>query len=341
MKNFIFFRTDRLGDFIIITNIIKAIKVKYPKSKITVVASQYNYHFVKKFKIVDRVILFNKDYNLIKKIDIFKKINDRNYDVSFSIDGKSFSNLCTFFLNSKLKLGLIYKSSILGIPFYKPNLLFKIIFNYFETFTSKKYLLQIEHLPTKLINLANKLSFKIKKKDKYYFVPSIKNSDFKKKFGKYIKNKFILIHLDEKWNDIKDIEAELFKNIIRFQKLTKMNLIITSKNNQNIYFKKFRDFLDRKDLSKITLLNNLNLNAMERFINYSAFSISCHSGFLVQIAGCNRTKIIDIVNKEDYLWYSCWKPLNTKHKFVFKSNYEQKFKVEKIFNNIVKISKNF
>ena len=341
MKNFIFFRTDRLGDFIIITNIIKTLKDKYPKSKITVVASQFNYHFIKKFKIVDRVILFNKGYSFKKKIYIFKKIKDRNYDVSFSVDGKSFSNLCTFFLNSKLKLGLIYKTSVLGITFYKPNLLFKVIFNYFETFTSKKNLLQIEHLPTKLINLANKLSFKIKNKDKYHFAPTIKETDFKKKFGKYIKNKFILIHLDEKWNDIKDIETELFKNIVKFQKLIKMNLILTAKNNKDIYFKKFRYFLNKKNFKKITLLNNLNLNAMERFINHSVFSISCHSGFLVQIAGCNRTKIIDIINKKDYLWYSCWKPLNTKHRFVFKSNYQQKFKVEKIFNNIVKISKNF
>jgi ADP-heptose:LPS heptosyltransferase len=35
MKKFIFFRNDRLGDFIIITNIIRAIKIKYPSSKIT------------------------------------------------------------------------------------------------------------------------------------------------------------------------------------------------------------------------------------------------------------------------------------------------------------------
>ena len=67
MKNFIFFRTDRLGDFLIITNIIKALKEKYPKSKITVVASQLNYLFIKKYKIIDRVILYNKNYNFLKK----------------------------------------------------------------------------------------------------------------------------------------------------------------------------------------------------------------------------------------------------------------------------------
>ena len=341
MKNIIFFRTDRLGDFLIITNIIKALKDKYPKSKITVVASQMNYHFIKKFKIIDRVILFNKNYSFLKKIDIFKIINDRHYDVSFSIDGKSFSNLCTFFLNSKIKLGLIYKSNIFGIPLYKPNLLFKIIFNYYETFTSKKNLLKIEHLPTKLINLANKLSFKIKNKDKYYFIPTIKEKEFKKRFSKNITKKFVLIHLDEKWNDIKNIEAELFENLFKFQRSIKMNLIITAKDNRYMYFKKLKYSLNRRKNSKIILLNNINLDILERLINYSAYSISCHSGFLVQIAGCNKTKIIDIINKKDLMWYSCWKPLNTKHKFVFKSNYEQKFNIKRIFNNIVKISKNF
>ena len=341
MKNFIFFRTDRLGDFLIITNIIKTIKDKYPKSKITVVASQLNYQFIKKYKIIDRVILFNKNYNFLKKIDLFKKINDRNYDVSFSIDGKSFSNLCTFFLTSKKKFGLIYRSKILGIPFDKPNFLFKSIFDYYETFTSKEYLLKIEHLPTKLINLANKLSLKIKSKDKYYFSPSIKETYFKKKLNINIKKKFVLIHLDEKWNDIKGIEVELFKNLIKFQKSINMNIIITAKNNQNVYFKKIKYFLNRKKYNKIILLDNLNLNVMERLINYSVYSISCHSGFLVQIAGCNKTKLIDIINKKDLIWYSCWKPLNTKHKFVLKSNYQKKFNIEKIFKNIVKISKKF
>ena len=341
MKNFIFFRADRLGDFLIITSIIKALKDKYTKSKITVVASKINYNFIKKYKIVDRVILFNKNYSLLKKINILKTINDRSYDASFSIDGKSFSNLCTFFLNSKFKLGLIYRSRILGIPFYKPNFLFNFIFDYYETFTSKEYLHKIEHIPTKLTNLANKLTINIKSTDKYYFVPSIKEKDFKKKFGKNIKKKFVLIHLDEKWNDIKDIETDLFRHLIKFQKAIKMNLIITAKNNHFIYFKRLRNFLNKNKYNKIALLNNLDLNLMERLINHSVYSISCHSGFLVQIAGCNKTKIIDIINKKDLMWYSCWKPLNTKHKFVFKSNYRQKFNIKGIFNNIVKISKNF
>ena len=339
MKNFILFRTDRLGDFLIITNIIKALKKKYPKSKITVVASQLNYHFIKKYKIIDRVILYNKNYNFLKKIQIFKIINDRNYDASFSVDGKSFSNLCTFFLKSKLKLGLIYKYKIFGIPFYKPNLLFKIIFKYYETFTSKEYLNKIEHLPTKLINLSNKLYLKIKASDKYYYKPLINNKNFKKKFKKIIKNKFILIHLDEKWSDINGIKENLYEELVFFQKKIKCKIIITSFKNTFDYFINFKKKLKMKKNKNIILFENKGLEIMERMINYSKFSLSCHSGYLVQVCGANKSKIIDIINKEDFIWYSCWLPKNTFHKFVFKSNERKKFEIKKILFDVFKIIK--
>ena len=340
MKNFIFFRTDRLGDFLIITNIIKALKDKYPKSKITVVASQLNYRFIKEFKIIDRVILFNKNYNFIKKIQIFKTINDRNYDASFSVDGKSFSNLCSFFLKSKLKLGLIYKYKIFGVPFYKPNLFFKIIFKYYETFTSKENLDKIEHLPSKLINLANKLSLKIKVKDRYFYKPSINKKNFKKKLGKLVKKKFILIHLDEKWLDIDDIKENLYEELIVLQKKIKKKIVVTSFNNSFDYFTNLKKKIKKGKNKNIILCENQNLEIMERMINYSQFAVSCHSGYLVQVCGSNKSKIIDIINKKDLIWYSCWLPKNTFHKFVFKSTQKGTLKLKKILFDVFKIIKN-
>ena len=339
MKKFIFFRTDRLGDYILITNIICALKKKYPTSKIIVIASQYNYNFIKQNKLINKVILFNKNFNLIKKVKIFKEIIKDKYHVSFSIDGKSFSNLCSYFLNSDIKLGLLYKSYIFGIPFYKPNLLCRLTFNKYEIFTSKKFLKKPEHLPSKLINLGNSLGLNINYKDKYFFIPRPKN--FKKIISENFHKKYVLIHLDEKWIDIKGIDTDFYINLLRFQKLIRYNIVITSFNNYHNYFKNLKKLLKKNSINKIKLVENSNLNVMERLINYSIYSISCHSGFLVQIAGCNKTKIIDIINKKDLIWYSCWKPLNTKHKFVFKSNYEQKFNIQKILNNIVKISKKF
>ena len=76
-------------------------------------------------------------------------------------------------------------------------------------------------------------------------------------------------------------------------------------------------------------------------IAMSSYSISCHSGFLVQISGFNKTYIVDIINKRDLMWYSCWKPLNTKHKFVYKSNFNKKIELKSIFKQIINASERF
>ena len=138
MKRFIFFRNDRLGDFIIITNLLKSIKKKYPNSKITLVSSFYNHKFIKKYKIIDKVILYNKDLNFVKKIRIFKQIIKDKYYASFFIDGKSFSNFCSIFIKAKYKLGLFYRYKFFLLSLLKPNYLYTFFFDKYETFTSKK-----------------------------------------------------------------------------------------------------------------------------------------------------------------------------------------------------------
>ena len=340
MKKFLFFRTDRLGDFLIITNIIKKIKETYKNSHITVVGSPLNKTLLKNYKIIDEIIIFNKNENFFKKIKIINLLLKSNYYAIFALDGKSISSLITLVANSKYKLGISYKFNIFFDIFRsKPNLFINFfIFTYYEYFTSKKNLKKIEHLPSLIIKLANRLNFRLNSKQLYYFPVSKKHKiNFEKIYKKKIKSRYILIHLDEKWNDILDIQNNLYKSISSFQKKIKMKVIITSNNNFFEYYKKFKQ---QASLNKnIYILESLNLMIFERFIAYSQYSISCHSGFLVQVSGCNQTKIIDIINKKDYLWYSCWKPLNTKHKFVYKSNFNKRIKLKYIFKQILNASK--
>ena len=75
-----------------------------------------------------------------------------------------FSFVCNLFIKSKKKLALFYKYKIFGITFFKPNILNTFFCDHFETFTSKKNLTRIEHLPSKFINLGNRLDLKIKQK---------------------------------------------------------------------------------------------------------------------------------------------------------------------------------
>ena len=340
MKKFIFFRNDRLGDFLIITNLIKAVKIKYPKSHITIISSKFNNRFIKKYKIIDNVILYDKDFSIFKKIKIFKKIISKTYDASFALDGKSFSFMCNLFIRSKKKVALFYKYKIYGIPFLKPNFLHTFFYHHYETFTSKKYLTRIEHLPSKFINLGNHLNLKIKEKDKYYFLPSSNINKIKNKIKKIVKGKYILIHLDEKWIDIKNINEEFYVNLISFQKKINKKILLTSFNNKFDYFINLKRKLKKNKNNNIILFENSSLDVMERMIYYSSFAISCHSGFLVQISGANSSKIIDIINEKDFIWYSCWVPKNTFHKFIFKSSYKEDFEIEKILLDVSKSIKN-
>ena len=336
MKKFIFFRNDRLGDFLILTNILKSIKEKYTNSHITVVCSPLNYNLVKKYKIIDQVYVYNKKDSFFKTISLLRKIINYKYYASFAVDGKSFSNLCNFLIKAKYKLGLVYNYKIFNLWFSKPNFLYKyFIFDKYENFTSKKDLKKIEHLPTKLINLANYFKLNLKPKKNYYFDTTIKDKKtFKKFYTKFIKKKYILLHFDDKWTDINSINDKLFSSLLKLQKKIKKKIIITTFKNKNEYFLNLKKKLLKDKYNKnILLIEDSNLPFFERLINHSICSISCHSGFLVQIAGANSSNLIDIIHKKDYNWYGSWKPKNTKHKFIFKSNKAQN-SIDKIFMNI-------
>ena len=47
--NFLIFRTDRVGDFLLSLFLIKNIKKAYPNSIITIVASVKNHNYIKTF----------------------------------------------------------------------------------------------------------------------------------------------------------------------------------------------------------------------------------------------------------------------------------------------------
>ena len=145
----------------------------------------------------------------------------------------------------------------------------------------------------------------------------------------FIKKKYILLHFDEKWTDINSINDKLFFNLSKLQKKIKKRIVITTFKNKNKYFLNLKKKILKSKFNKdILLVENSNLSFFERLINHSICSISCHSGFLVQIAGSNSCNLIDIIHKNDYKWNSSWKPKNTKHKFIFKSN------INDIFNDI-------
>jgi ADP-heptose:LPS heptosyltransferase len=356
-KNIIIFRTDQLGDFIIISNIIYHIKKKYPNSIITLVCSKFNYKIIKNYNFINNVIIYDKLYPIKKKIKILKKICQNKYFISL-LDGQKFSYFANCLIKSQHKLCIITKYITkffnCKIVLQKPSFFYTLLFITRSVFVySRKSKIFDKTLIDKYLELFSIFNLRIINRYKYFFPQK------KKIYNKYhdiIKklnfNKFIVINFDEKWNDILDIENQLLHQIIKFQKENNLNVLITSFKNNHFYFNNFKKkfkFVHHKIkfIKNILKLNNniyiledLNIFLLEKFLSKSLFSISCHSGFITQSAGFNNSKIIDIINYDDYFWYKTWIPKKIFHRFVFKSINNKKISLNIIFKNLNKIIKN-
>ena len=103
MKKFIFFRNDRLGDFIILTNIIRSIKKKYKNSHITILCSPLNYNLIKKYEIIDKIYIYSsfdeKKYELIE--------NDSNF--IFNYETEDYISILSINSNLDLDFSISYK----------------------------------------------------------------------------------------------------------------------------------------------------------------------------------------------------------------------------------------
>ena len=64
MNNYLLFRTDRIGDFLLSAILIKSIKRNDKNSFITIIASKKNYDYIKTLKLIDKVILYPEIKNI-------------------------------------------------------------------------------------------------------------------------------------------------------------------------------------------------------------------------------------------------------------------------------------
>ena len=173
--------------------------------------------------------------------------------------------------------------------------------------------------------------------NKTYFLQVNKISHYKKFYEKYI-----VVHLDEKYRDIFDINTNFEKSLRTFQKKINKKIILTSfKNNyefyQNLNFVKI-NYANLNDniisTSKILIIEDSPLDYLQDLIQNSYINISCHAGYFVHTSLALDKKTIDIINKDDEIWYNNWININDNYKRVYKSNINEKNNIEKILNQI-------
>jgi ADP-heptose:LPS heptosyltransferase len=304
INKYIFFRTDRIGDFLLSAILIKCIKRSDKNSHITVVASKRNFDYIKKFDFIDETILFPNNY--IEKILFYLKNFIKKYYFIGILDGKKRSIYFSILTRSKLKFLFTKKKEYKFLLYYFFNKIF-LDQDYRSKISEIKKMLQLlnfnlVHADFKTINenLISNLEFKLNKNTRLIFP-----------------RKFLLLHFDEKWiytdyiKSFSSIEPQSTFVFLSFVKKLilklKFDIVISTGviNNKIIKFLK-KDFLKLNDNiyeksflnCKIFLFDNLDIFQLEKLISKCHIIVTCH-GAPTHIAGSLDKKIIDIVQVSD------------------------------------------
>lgn len=257
MSNYLIFRTDRIGDFLISAILIKCIKKNDPNSHITLISSKKNFTYIKNFPYVDKVINLNNSF--FGKIILFLKLIKFKFKYIIIHDDKNRSKLISFFLRSSLKIN-IDNSKISHIEIIK-DILKKMNFEFFNSSLNIFGNTKKKSLTKKIIQI---------------------HFDEKWIFKDYIKE-FI------------KIEPTEFELITFIKKLAQMNnnVIITSSYKCPLILERIKPKLISLG---INLYENFSFSQLQKITSKSNLLISCH-GALSHVAAAYNVKQIDIIDK--------------------------------------------
>ena len=258
MSNYLIFRTDRIGDFLISAILIKCIKKNDPNSHITIISSKKNLTYIKTFPYVDKVINLNNSF--FGKIILFLKLIKFNFKYIIIHDDKNRSKLISFFLGSSLKIN-IDSSKISHIEIIK-DILKKMNFKFFNSSLN-------------IFGNTKKKKSLTKKIIQFHF-------DEKWIFKDYIKE-FI---------KIEPTELELINFIKKIAKMNN-NVIITSSYKLPLILEKTKPKLINLG---INLYENFSFSQLQKITSKSNLLISCH-GAISHVAAAYNIKQIDIIDK--------------------------------------------
>ncbi len=328
MNNYLFFRTDRIGDFLISAILIKSIKRNDLKSNIIVVSSKKNYAYIKSLDFIDEVFLYPD--NFLKKIYLFKDLYKRKYALIAALDGKKRSIYFSIFFNSKIKVLMTTKS------------IFQTLFYFFfsKIYLFKKSKRKIDEF-LDVLNLC-KMTFR---QEDLYFLNEQKITS--KNINKI--NDYLLYHFDEKWinnsyiDKYKSIEPsqnefELFVN--RLIEKTKKNIIITTGVSSNKIlnqfiksFNKINNHLYEKICvdKKIHLYLDIDFFDLKFLIKNCDYLITCH-GASTHVASALNKRIYDIYDLTQEEFYSKWTSHMTNYSYFFRDDFKKL--TDKILANI-------
>lgn len=281
MNDYLIFRTDRVGDFLISAVLINNIKLNNPDSHITVIASSKNASYIKSFNFVNDVIELKN--SIFSKIKIIIRLLRYNFKSIIIHDDKKRSKFISFFLRSNNKIYIKNKNDFSHI-----NLIKKILQDLNLKFFTKS-LDFLEHKTTKLIKKNNiQLHFD----------------------EKWIHKNYI-----DNYINIEPTEIEFINFLSSIIKKKNTELIITTGIKSPVLL---RNLTPKLVSMNIKFYEGMSFHELENITLTSNTLISCH-GALSHVASANQIKQFDIIDKS--YDYSRWTDHFRNYNFLYRENF--------------------
>ena len=116
-------------------------------------------------------------------------------------------------------------------------------FTKYECITSRRFLKNSDNFCQKYISLFNFFNLNLKPSDNYIFqTTKVSEGQFETIKRKINLKNYILIHFDEKWLDIRNLNHELIESIKNLFLEVNKTIILTSYKNDFEYFKKMKNY---------------------------------------------------------------------------------------------------
>ena len=259
MKNYLIFRTDRIGDFLTTAILIRSIRFNDASAKIVLIASKKNYSYIKEFNNIDEVILLED--NFISKLNIIFKLRKKYFDTIIIHDNKKRSKIISFLINAKNKINIEKIKNLSHIKIIK-EILKKLDFTFNE----------------EALNILNEKNIKIQNKEKYVLF--------------HFDEKWIYKDYIDKYVNIEPSVDELIIFLGDLNKKTKKRIIITTGLKTP---RLLRECMNRMKDINVSLLENINFSSLENIVVNSDLLIACH-GAISHVAAAKKVKQIDIID---------------------------------------------
>jgi ADP-heptose:LPS heptosyltransferase len=109
-KNILVIRNDRFGEFLLNIPAIRALKEKFPQSRIILAVDSYVMDLAKKIPHVDEVIFFDSRRHSIFDVIVFARIlKKKNIDMAFVMNPSKYSNIAIFLAGIPERIGYDHK----------------------------------------------------------------------------------------------------------------------------------------------------------------------------------------------------------------------------------------